>query len=305
MSLKLGVQEWVLLILLGFLWGGSFFLAKVALAEMQPFTIVLTRVGIASIALFMLLRLMGYKLPTSLRLWYAFSAMGVLNNLIPFSLIFWGQTQIASGLAAILNATTPLFTVLLAHFFTKDEKLSVLKLLGIVLGVAGVAVMIGTDVLDGLQFYDLAQIAILGAALSYAFAGLFGRRFVEIPPLVTATGQVTATTVMMIPIVLVVDQPWTVPMPGMTTWTAILVLGLLCTGLAYIIYFRILKTAGATNLLLVTFIVPISAMLLGAIILGERFEPEHFLGITLIACGLLVLDGRIVSFLAHHMQPRR
>jgi drug/metabolite transporter (DMT)-like permease len=222
--------------------------------------------------------------------------MGALNNLLPFSLIFWGQTQIASGLASILNSTTPLFTVVLAHFFTRDERLTTNRLTGVLFGLLGVAVMLGPDALYGLHANMLAQIAVLGAAICYAFAGIFGRRFRGAPPLVTAAGQVGATSVMMLPIVLIADRPWTLPMPSLQTFGAVVALALLSTALAYVIYFRILAVAGATNLLLVTFLIPVSALLLGMSILGERLDLRHFGGMALIAFGLAAIDGRPLRY---------
>ena len=302
MSPVMGRLEWSLLVLLGILWGGSFFFGEVALAELQPFTIVLGRVSLAAVALVILVYLLGHRLPADPRLWGAFFIMGALNNLIPFSLIVWGQTQIASGFAAILNATTPLFTVILAHLLTKEEKMNINKIFGALFGLAGVTFMIGPEIVDGLELYDLGQIAILGAALSYSFAGLFGRRFKDQPPIVTASGQVTATTAMMLPIVLVFDQPWTLPTPSAVTVGSVVTLALLCTALAYVIYFRILATAGATNLLLVTFLVPVSAVLLGVLILGEELASKHVIGMSLIALGLASVDGRLLSYLKTRWQ---
>ncbi len=293
----MGPVEWVLLIILSIFWGGSFFFVEVALTELPPFTIVLGRVGFAAMALIVLVYVIGQRMPLDFRLWRAFFVMGALNNLIPFSLIVWGQTQIASGLAAILNAATPLFTVVLAHFLTNDEKMTAYKLVGVLLGLVGVTVMIGGEFLAGLGLHVMAQLAVLGAAISYAFAAIFGRRFEGTPPLVTAAGQVSATTVLMLPIVLLVDQPWNLPAPSATAWGTIAGLALLSTAAAYLIYFRILATAGATNILLVTFLIPLSAILLGVTILGERLEPKHFVGMALIGLGLAVIDGRPIAFL--------
>lgn len=292
----MGPLEWVLLVILSILWGGSFFFVEVALTELPPLTIVLGRVGFAAVALILLVYVMGHRMPKDFRLWRAFLVMGALNNLIPFSLIVWGQTQIASGLASILNATTPLFTVALAHFLTHDEKITAYRLSGVLLGLVGVTVMIGGEVLGGLGLHVIAQLAVLGAALSYAFAGIFGRRFKDTPPLVTAAGQVAATTVLMLPIALVVDQPWNLPAPSLTTWGTIVGLALLSTAAAYIIYFRILATAGATNLLLVTFLIPVSTILLGVAILGEQMESKHIAGLVLISLGLAAIDGRPLTF---------
>ena len=289
----MGPFEWFLLLSLSVLWGGSFFFGEVALQEFQPFTVVLGRVGIAALALLILVRALGLRMPASISMWGAFFAMGAINNLIPFSLILWGQVQIASGLASILNATTPLFTVVLAHMLTVDERMTPGRIAGVLAGIAGVAVMIGVEVLNGLTANVTAQLLVLGGALSYAFAGIYGRRFRELPPLVTATGQVTASTVLILPVALLLDQPWHAAEVGLITWGALLGLALLSTALAYIIYFRILSTAGATNLLLVTFLIPVSAIILGSLVLDEQLAAKHFAGMALIGLGLALIDGRI------------
>jgi len=310
----MGPREWVLLITLSILWGGSFFFAEVALEALPPLSVVFARVAIGALALLALMHAVGLRLPRELRLWRAFFVMGALNNLIPFSLIVWGQTAITGGLAAILNATTPLFTVVLAHILTRDERLTLAKLAGVAAGFLGVAIMIGPQVLDGLALGGLAQgglglavlaqLAVLGAAVSYAFAGIYGRRFRDTPPLVTATGQVTASTLLLCPLALVVDQPWTLALPEPTvTWAvlgallgALLGLGLLSTAVAYVIYFRILASAGATNLLLVTFLVPVSAILLGVMVLSEQLTAAQIAGMGLIALGLAAIDGRVLRW---------
>jgi drug/metabolite transporter (DMT)-like permease len=291
-------SDWLLLVILSILWGGSFFFAKVALAALPPFTVVLGRVGIAAITLNLLVRACGHRMPMDRGRWRAFFVMGALNNLIPFSLIVWGQTQIASGLAAILNATTPLSTAVLAHFLTEDERLTANRLAGVFLGFGGVAAMIGPQALAGLDLHMLAELAVVGATVSYACAGIFGRRFRGQPPLVTATGQVTATTVMLLPIALLVDRPWLLAAPGPAAWGSLAGLALLCTAFAYVIFFRILAAAGATNLLLVTFLIPVSALLLGTTVLSERIDATDFAGMALIGLGLAAIDGRPLAAIA-------
>ena len=289
--------EWFLLIILSIIWGGAFFFGKVAVAELPPFSIVLGRVGIAAIILNVIVWITGHRMPRSIKIWREFMVMGALNNMIPFSLIFWGQIHIASGLAAILNATTPLWTVIFAHFMTRDERLNTSRLTGVVLGICGVIIIIGPDALIGFGSNVVAQLAVIGATISYALAGIFGKRFRDIPPIVTATGQLTCSTLMIIPMAIWVDKPWLISMPGFQTFGSIIALALVCTALAYIIYFRILATAGATNILLVTFLIPISAVLLGAIILGERLELRHFMGMGIIVIGLAAIDGRVKNII--------
>ena len=295
----MGAAEWGMLVALSMLWGGSFFFVAIAVKELPPFTIVALRVGTAALVLHVVIRAMGLSIPKDRKVWSAFFGMGLLNNLIPFSLIAWGQTQIAGGLASILNATTPRFIVIVAHFFTRDEKMTGNKLIGVLVGFFGVAVMIGPAALSGLGLSVWAQVAILCASISYAFSGIFGRRFRElgVQPLATATGQLTASTVMLVPVALLVDQPWTLAMPHIETWEAIIGLSLLSTALAYNLFFRILASAGATNISLVTFLVPVSAILLSALFLGEQLEAKHFIGMTLIGVGLAAIDGRLLALI--------
>ena len=303
---RMGAAEWAMLAALSVLWGGSFFFNGVAVRELPSLTIVLGRVGIAALVLWAVLALLRVRMPPVPGLWTAFLGMGLLNNVVPFALFVWGQHHIASGLAAILNATTPLFTVVVAHLLTPDERLTPGKAAGVVVGLVGVVVMLGADLLAGLGVGLAAQLACLAAALSYAFAGVFGRRFrrMGVPPLATATGQVTASTLVMLPLALAVDQPWMLPPPGLSTWGALLGIGVLSTALAYVLYFRILAAAGATNLLLVTFLIPVSAIILGALVLDERLEPKHFGGMALIGVGLALIDGRVLGLLRSRAAPR-
>lgn len=286
-----------MLITLSILWGGSFFFVEVVVTELPPLTIVLLRVGLAAIALWIIASLIGLRPPTSARIWIAFLIMGMINNVIPFSLLVWGQTHIASGLAAILNATTPLFTVIVAGVFLTDEHITIPKLAGVAFGLIGVILMIGPEALDGFNSNVLAQLAVLGTALSYAFAGVYGRRFksMGLNPIVLAAGQVTASSLILLPVVFYFDQPQDLTLPGLNSIAAILALGIFSTALAYILYFRILAAAGATNLLLVAFLVPVSAILLGSLLLGEILLPIHLGGMALIGCGLIAIDGRLLK----------
>lgn len=301
-TLSMGTREWVMLLLLSVLWGGSFFFVGVAVKDFPTLTIVLLRVGLAAMALWGVVALLGRPLPRNSHAWIAFLAMGVLNNVIPFGLIVWGQQSIASGLASILNATTPLFTVAVAGLLLSDERINGSKLLGIGVGFAGVVVMIGPGALSGLGTDAVAQLACLGAAMSYAFAGVFGRRFkrLAIDPIVVAAGQVTGATLVLAPFALAIDRPWTLSMPPISTWAAIVALALLSTALAYILYFQILQRAGATNLLLVTFLVPVSAIALGVLVLGEHLSGPQIAGMTLIGAGLLAIDGRVLKVGKRH-----
>ena len=295
---QLGGIEWMFLVLLAALWGGSFFSAAVLVDHLPPFTIVLGRVSIAAAVLLVVVHLKGHRMPASFSGWWPLLVMGLVNNAIPFSLIVWGQTRITGGLAAVLIGTTPLFAVLFAHVLTADERLTAGKLAGIVAGLLGVAVLIGPGALEGLGGNTLAQLFVLGAAAVYALAGIFGRRFKGQPAVVTAAGQLTSSTLFMLPVALLIDRPWTLASPPPYAW-AVLVIGLavLATALAYIFYFRILKTAGATNLMLVTLLAPVSAILLGALFIGEAITLHQLAGMALIFTGLAAIDGRVWRWL--------
>lgn len=296
--------EWLALLLLSVLWGGSFFFAAVQIKALPPFTIVFLRVGLAAVILNALVKALGMKMPGSRSAWLAFSGMGLLNNAVPFCLVVWGQSHIASGLAAILNATTPISTVIVAHLLTDDEKMSGNRFLGVAIGFFGVVILIGPDLLKGLGTNLLAQVAVLTAAIFYAFAGVYGRRFklMGIEPILTATGQVTASAIVLFPIAMLVDNPWTLTMPALPVWEAIVGSAVLSTSLGYVLYFRILATAGATNLLLVTFLIPVSAIIMGTFGLGEHLEVRQFAGLAFIGAGLAAIDGRPLTLfrrLAH------
>ena len=293
---SMSASDWLLLVILSVLWGGSFFFVELALDGFGPFTLVTGRVGLGALALLIFVRATGNRMPREARPWVAFVIMGVLNNLIPFTLIAWGQVHIDSGLASILNATTPLFTVLLAHVLTRDERMTAGKLAGVLFGLAGVAVLIGPDALSGLGAQGLGQIAVLVASISYGFAGIFGRRFKDIPPSIAAAGMLTTSTFMVAPLAVLIERPWTAS-PGAGALLAVLGMAVLSTALAYLLYFRILARAGATNLLLVTFLIPVSALVLGIVFLGERLDWTAYAGMALIFLGLAAVDGRVVRLI--------
>lgn len=285
-------EDWGRIALLAALWASSFPLAEVALWSLTPLTAVLGRVALGAAALGLLLRLRGLLV------------MGLLNNALPFSLIVWGQTRIDSGLASILNATTPLFAVLLAQVLTRDEKLTARRLAGVLLGLAGVALIVGPGALGGLGGDLPGELAVLGAALSYALAGLWGRRFRALPPPATAFGMLAGSTLLMLPLALVVEQPWRLA-PSGASLAAVAALGLVATAAAYLLYFRILSTAGATNLLLVTLLIPIGALAAGSLLLDEPLDPRALGGLAAILAGLAVIDGRPAAWLARRLPGAR
>jgi drug/metabolite transporter (DMT)-like permease len=293
---SMGLTEWAMLIVLSILWGGSFFFIEVAVKTIQPFTLVLARVSLGALILALVLLATRQRFPLNWPVAAAFLVLALLNNAIPFSLFAWGQTQIASGLASILNATTPLWAVVVAHFFTEDERASPLKVAGVAIGFGGVALMIGGDFL--LQIGGaglLAQFACVVATLCYALAGVYSRRFRRmcISPIAVAAGQLGASVLLMLPLVLMFETPWNAPAPPGEAIGSIIALAVFSTALAYILYFRLIATAGATNAILVTFLIPATAILLGSTLLGEVLAPRHFFGMALIGGGLAAIDGRL------------
>jgi drug/metabolite transporter (DMT)-like permease len=303
-NITMGLTEWLFIILLSVLWGAAFFMGKVAVTEIPPFTIVFGRTILGAAILNGVVIASGQRLPRQASLWGAFLVVGLLNNIIPFSLIYWGQIRIGSGLASILNATTPLWTVVLAHFLTRDEKMTVSRLGGVLFGLVGVVVLIGPAALFGLGLNVIAQLVVLGGSLSFAIAGIYGRRFQNEPPLITATGALTCSAIIAMLMSLVIDRPWRfLPYEPATVWS-IVGMGVLSTALAYAIYYRVLATVGATNLLLSTFLIPVSAALLGMAFLDERLDPRHFIGMALIGVGLAAIDGRLLTLLRPPTTPK-
>lgn len=295
--MRMTLQDWALLLLLSLLWGGSFFFAAVAVRELPPLTVVALRTGIAALTLTLILRLRSEAWPFSKGAVVAFLVMGFLNNMLPFSLLFWAQTRIPSGLASIINATTPIFSIIIAHFLLSDERMAANKAIGILFGFLGVVVLLAGGVLDGAGIASVGMLACLGAALSYGFAGVYGRRFkaMSLSATQVAFGQLVATTVMMVPIVSAFDRPWALAMPSPPVIASVLALAIVSTAVAYVIFFRILASAGAVNVALVTLLVPVSAILLGTLILKEQLALRHYAGMGLICIGLLAIDGRIVD----------
>lgn len=287
-----------MLLALSVLWGGSFFFMAVALTGFPPFTIVLTRVALAALALAGACLLLGLALPRTRQAWIACAGMGLLNNAIPFTLIVVGQQHIPSGLAAVVNAATPVFAVLAAHALTSDEKLTANRLAGALTGLLGVAILAGPGVFAAGHGAELLGIVLcLGACLSYGLSGVWSRRLkpAGLTPLPAASAQCISSTLMMAPLVLVFDQPWTLPMPSAQAIAALLALGLLATALAYALFYAILAGAGGTNAMLVTLLVPVTALLLGTLVLGEELAARHLIGMAVIGAGLALIDGRLVA----------
>jgi drug/metabolite transporter (DMT)-like permease len=296
-------SDWLILGALALIWGSAFMFIGVAVRHVEPLTYVWLRLTIAAAAMWAFVRFKNQDIGLPRKVWGSMLVLALLNNAIPFALFGWGQTHIASGLAAILNATTPIWGVIVAHFLTHDERMSPRKIAGVMLGFGGVATMIGPSLLSSLGTNALAQLACVTAALLYALAAVWARRFrrMGVSPLSVTTGQLTAGAAIMLPVAVFVDRPWTHAFPPLSAWGAIIALAVVCSAFAYVLYFRLIDSAGATNALLVTLLVPPVAILLGSLFLGEHLAPQDFLGLALIALGLAAIDGRLVNAI----RPRR
>jgi drug/metabolite transporter (DMT)-like permease len=287
-------RDWALLGVLSVLWGGSFFFNGVALRELPPLTLVFLRVALAAMILLPVLLTYRIGLPATRAAWQPYFVIALFNNVLPFSLIVTGQTYIPSGLASILNATTPLFTVVVMAA-AGDEKLLMRRVLGVLTGLVGVIILRGQDL--GLGTGEGAGILLcLAAAVSYGLAALYARRKLsDSPPLATATFQLLASSLMMAVIAAVVERPWQRPTPGVTTWLAMAGLAALSTALAYIVFFQILRRSGSSNVMLVTLLIPVTALLLGYLVLGEQISPREIIGALVIGGALLLIDGRVLG----------
>ena len=295
-------QDWLLLVFLSVLWGATFFFIAVANPEVPPFTLVLARVAIAALVLVPLVFLLGYRLPTNLAAWQPFLVQAIINNVIPFTLMVYGQQRIASGLAGVLNATTPLFTLIVARLFA-GETLTAAKVLGVLLGTGGVAVLIGPDALTANASSVIGMLCIMGGTLSYAFSALWMRRLRHIPPLVSSAAQLTCSSLLLLPLAAFVDRFWLLPQPSAPAMLAVLCLAVFSTALAYIVFFRISASAGPSNVMLVTLLIPVTATALGVLILGETLTLHQIAGALIIASGLLVIDGRLLARFRGQTKP--
>ena len=301
----MGRVEWAMLALLALVWGSAFLFIKVAVQSFHPLTYVWFRLAIAAMALTIALRLFGRPLSLPWRVWAAVALLALLNNVVPFVLFGWGQLHIASGLAAILQATTPIFGVIAAHLMTTDERFTAPRLAGVVIGFGGVAMMIGPQLAGDGGNHLLAQLACLFASGLYALAGIFARRFkaMGVEPTELAAGQFVAGAVMLAPVALLFGQPLGDLPHSLEAWGSVAVLALVCSAFAYIVFFRLIERAGATNSLLVTLLVPPVAIIVGALVLGEQLGANQFAGLLLIAAGLAAIDGRLLSALRRRPLP--
>lgn len=299
---RLSPQAWTDLTALALLWAASFLAVRIALDEIGFLSVVAHRVFWAALALWVVVFWRGLPIPRIPRVWAALFGMGMLNNAIPFTLMAWGQMSIEVGLTVIFNAASAIFGVVIAAMVFADERLTGQRIAGVLLGFAGVVAAIGIENLIALDIRSLAQLAVLGGALSYAFAGAWGRAFLRgLAPEVAAAGMLTSAALVLVPLAIWIEGAPDLSLQG-DTIAAIAYYALFGTALAYLLYFRILAVAGAGNLLLVTLMIPPVAIVLGALVRAETLEPRAFVGFGLLALGLLVMDGRVAHLLRRTTQ---
>jgi drug/metabolite transporter (DMT)-like permease len=294
-SPQLDGKSWGLLISLALLWSMSFIFIKVAAAEIPAFTLVLFRVGLAALVLHAVVLGRGRSYPTRPALLARFAVMGFINNIVPFALIVYATDRLGAGSASILNATAPMFALVIAHFATADERMTPRKVAGILLGAAGIVAMAGPQAVAGLSHDLFAVAAMLAACFFYGLSAIFGRGFAGIEATVSAACQLTASTLILIPLAFAIDRPWNIAMPGAEAVAALLALALASTALAYVLYYALIRRAGATNTILVTLLIPVGGVLFAGLLLHEPLAPAEAAGMALIALGLIVIDGRALA----------
>ncbi|NCB38377.1 MAG: DMT family transporter [Erysipelotrichia bacterium] len=297
-------RDWLWMILLSVIWGSAFMFIKIALREMPPFWLIYVRLTIAAAVMVCICLLMKLPFPVGWRNWLSIGFLGVINTGLPFYLITWAQQHVDSSTASILNATSPVFVMILAHFWTDDEKLTTRKVVGVFAGISGIVVMVWSSLSNGIVLAGMAQMAILGATFNYAISGIYARRFRNISSTMVSAVSLLGAVLLLSPGLLSGGCPDLLSLAPLT-WFAIAMLSIFCTGIAYIIYFRIIATAGATNAILVTLMIPVSALILGNIILGETLKANDIIGMLLIFSGLLIIDGRLLNALYAHAAPQK
>jgi drug/metabolite transporter (DMT)-like permease len=287
-------MEWTLLLLIAGFWGGSYFFTGVAIKELPVFAIVMARYAVSAPIMIMLIFWLGQRFPWHADIWKAGLFLAAFNQLIPFCLITWGQSHIPGAVASIVNAAGPIVTLVMAHFLTRDDRMNARRGAGVVIGFAGMAIMIGAGALQALNVSIAAQLACVLATFSYSFGAITARKFTKarLTSAELVAAQSFVAGLLLLPVLLIHDRPWELPMPSLSAWLSLLGLGLLSSTIGHLIFFRLLATAGATNMSLVSYFMPVSAILLGVVFLGEVLQPRHIAGMCIIAAGLAIMDGR-------------
>lgn len=288
--MKLKNFLWILL--LAAIWGPSFLFIKVAVQDIPPVTMVMARVALASLTLFLIIRAQGRKLPPLGRVWFHFAFMGFFAHALPFVLFSWGELHVDSALASILNGTTPLFTVILAHFLVADDRMTPLKLAGTLLGFAGLVALVAPSLLAGVQVETWGLLGMAVAAICYAVTIIYSRQHLRgLPPLVAPAAQLMMAAIFLLPVSLVVERPYTLPFPSLPALASLLSLSLLGTAVAFTVYYHILEKMNASELSMVTYLMPVFGVALGVVVLGEKLNWNAYLGCALILLGVMTVNG--------------
>jgi drug/metabolite transporter (DMT)-like permease len=280
--------EIALLALLATLWGASYSFIKLGVATIPPLTLIAARTLIAGMLLLAIMRWRGLSLPRDAATWRRFLFQACLNSVVPFTLIAWAERTLDAGLATILNSTSPIFTFLLTFAITQHEALTARRLFGVLAGLAGICLIVGVQALGGLGQQLAAQIATVVATICYAGAAIFSRGFRDLDPMAPAAGSLLCGAVILIPISLGVDQPWTLA-PSMSSMLALLGLSVFSTALAFVIYFRLIQTLGSVGTTAQAYLrVPIGVAL-GVLFLGESLSPTAWVGLGCVVVGVAAM----------------
>ncbi len=280
-----------LLLSLALIWGSSYMLIKLGLESLPPLTIAAARIALAALVVVVIVRLRRERLPVGINQWRPFVVMAMLSNVAPFILIAWGEVRIDSGLTGILLGCMPLTTLVLAHLFTRDERLSRVKIMGLMFGLSGLAVLVGADALAGLGGHLLGEVAVIGAALCYASATVYAHRSVRTRPTVSSAATLLVATAIILPASLIIDTPWRLT-PSLLSLIAIAMLGIVGTGIATLIYFRLIGGAGATFTSMINYLIPPISVLWGVLLLGESPSWRMAVAMLLITVGVALINRK-------------
>ena len=300
--MPMSLSTWLLLALLSLVWSAAFILVGIILRELPPLTLVFCRLALSAALLVPVVAWLRLAWPQGLAAWWPFVVMSLFNNVIPFTLLAYGQQEIASGLASVIVATTPLWTVLLTRAFVPGDRIAPMRVVGLVFGIAGVGVLFGPEALTGKQTTLAGMALALIGAMSYGCAGVWGARFRGVPPVVSSCCQLLCSTLIVAPMALLIDAPWRLPMPGAATIWSLVALAVLSTSLAYIMFYRVMASSGGTNAMLVTLIMPPLTIVLGIAVLGETFAARYGYGAAMIALALVMIDGRLPQAIYRRMR---
>lgn len=298
------MRNFLLLLFLASLWGPSFLFIKVAVEDIPPLTLVVGRAGIAAVVLYTVLRMQGRNLPKFGLVWKHFVVMAFVQHAVPFTLFNWGEQHISSALAAILNGTTPLFTIILAHLLVQDDRMNPAKVMGVFVGFGGLLLLIGPSLFNGVQVTTWGLVAVTIAAASYGVAIVYSRLNLRgQPPLVAPAAQLTLAALIMLPLSLFLERPFSLPTPSWAALGSLFSLATLGTALAFVVYYYLIERVSATYVSMVTYMVPVIGLVLGVIVLNEQLRWNAYVGCILILIGVMIVNGKFDKTLTWWRRP--